>query len=85
MTFIQLPLVRPRDPPCFVESRVFSGANIGRFRECLGKLSWRNVLNTRNVDDSYNLFWTDFKLLYDQNFPVKKLNLTKIYIKFATI
>ena len=77
MTFIQLPLVRPRDPPCFVESRVFSGANIGRFRECLGKLSWRNVLNTRNVDDSYNLFWTDFKLLYDQNFPVKKTKFNK--------
>ena len=77
MTFIQLPFVQSCNLPRYVESRVFSGTNIGKFRDCLGKLSWNNVLTCKNVDDSYNLFWTDFKMLYDQNFPVKKTKFNK--------
>ena len=77
MIFIQLPFVQLCNLPRYVESRVFSGTNIGKLCDCLGKLSWNNVLTCKNVDDSYNLFWTDFKMLYDQNFPVKKTKFNK--------
>ena len=83
LTFLQLPSCQPRNQSKTVKSRNFSKANLDRFRECLGNLSWRNVLNSNDVDDSYNLFWDDFSLLFEQNFPTKSVkfnkNLHKIY------
>ena len=51
-----------------------------RFRSCLENLSWRNVLNSNDVDDSYNLFWNDFRMLFDQNFPAKKVKINELLV-----
>ena len=48
-----------------------------KFRADLGKLGWQNVLASREVDESYGLFWNDFKTLYDLHFPVKQVKFNK--------
>ena len=50
--------------------------NINQFKEALGALKWQNVLNSNQVDDCYDLFWDDFKSLFDLYLPLttKKLN-----------
>ena len=50
--------------------------NINQFKEALGALNWQNVLNSNQVDDCYDLFWDDFKSLFDLYLPLttKKFN-----------
>ena len=40
-------------------------------------LNWRDVLNCNDVNVSYNLFWQDFKSLYDIHFPLKSVRFNK--------
>jgi hypothetical protein len=48
-------------------------ANIDRFKSQLRNLSWNNVFNSSDVNDSLDLFWDDFKTLFDLNFPLKTI------------
>ena len=77
LTFVQLPLRQPRSLPKLNESRNFSKANMERFRDCLRALSWTNVINSDDPNESYNLFWSDFNLLFNQNFPIKRSKFNK--------
>ena len=83
MTFLQLPFSESRKRPCFVNSRTFTATNNRKFRDFLGGLRWENVLKSNNIDDSYNLFWTEFKLLFDQNFPIKRVKFNKNFHKIC--
>jgi len=77
MTFVQLPSRPPRASPKIVESRLFTKPNIERFKACLGSMSWKNVTDSNDVNLCYNLFWTDFNMLFIQNFPVKRARFNK--------
>ena len=50
---------------------------MARFKEDLGNLRWRNVLACEEVDESFNLFWQDFKTLYNLHFPLKQVKFNK--------
>ena len=48
-----------------------------KFRADLGTLGWQNVLACSEVDESYGLFWNDFKALYELHFPLKQVKFYK--------
>ena len=75
-TFLQPSLSKVKFKPKIVKSRAMNTVNINQFREALGALNWQNVLNSNQVDDCYDLFWDDFKSLFDLYLPIttKKLN-----------
>ena len=54
-----------------------SRPNMEKFRTDLGRLGWQNVLACSEVDESYGLFWNDFKALYELHFPLKQVKLNK--------
>ena len=76
-TFLQpsLPLHPPKQKP--ILKRDMSRQNMIRFRDDLRNLNWRDVLNCNDVNVSYNLFWQDFKSLYDIHFPLKSVRFNK--------
>ena len=76
-TFIQPQLATHSNPnkPTFRQD--MSRHKMEKFRADLGKLGWQNVLASREVDESYGLFWNDFKTLYDLHFPVKQVKFNK--------
>jgi hypothetical protein len=55
--------------------RDMNPTNIENFRSQLSNLSWHNVLNSTDVNTSLELFWNDFKTLFDLNFPTKTTRL----------
>ena len=76
-TFLQptLPLTSIKQKP--ILKRDMSSQNMNRFRNDLRILNWRDVLNCNDVNESYNLFWQDFKSLYDIHFPLKTFKFNK--------
>ena len=54
-----------------------SRPNMEKFRTDLGRLGWQNVLACSEVDESYGLFWNDFKALYELHFPLKQVKFNK--------
>ena len=57
--------------------RAFTENNVENFRNCLRNLSWRNVLDEQDVDSSFNVFWSDFSMLFDINFPYQRFKFNK--------
>jgi hypothetical protein len=57
----------------------FNKVNLANFRNSLSVLSWNNVtgISCNNVDEAYNQFWNDFKLLFDLHFPLKLQRFNK--------
>ena len=45
------------------------------FRDALRSLSWRNVTQSQNVNESYNIFWED--TLHDLHFPEKTVSFSR--------
>jgi hypothetical protein len=58
-------------------SRNFSPENLQNFKQNLQQLTWENVLQSNNVNDSYNKFWDDFKQIFDLCFPCVKTKFNK--------
>jgi len=77
MTFVQCPIKLTPKPKKQIPTRKFSKQNVGRFREHLKNLSWEDVLNNANIDESFNLFWTNFKSLFDLCFPLTQTKFNK--------
>jgi hypothetical protein len=74
--FINFIAIHPYIAPNFHPSktvREMNPANIDRFKSQLRNLSWNNVFNSSDVNDSLDLFWNDFKTLFDLNFPLKTI------------
>jgi hypothetical protein len=61
--------------------RLFNNTNMTNFRNDLANLSWNNVLQCNDVNESYDMFWADFKCLYDLHFPVVTIRFNKNYHK----
>ncbi len=38
---------------------------------------WNNVLNTDDVNNAYDVFWSTYNELFQLNFPVKKMRFNK--------
>lgn len=49
-----------------------SSKNIEKFNNCLGALKWEGVFASQDVDESYDIFWEDFKSIFEMCFPVRK-------------
>ena len=47
------------------------------FREDLPQLRWQDVITCNDVDNSFNLFCTDFKTPYDIHFPLKQIKFNR--------
>ena len=54
-----------------------STQQISKFKASLSNLSWQDVRNSKNVDESYEIFWNDFKPLYEIHFPTKTVPFNK--------
>jgi hypothetical protein len=70
LNFIQLPFPKPLKNPPNKPSRKFTPDNIERFKTSLGNQNWHDVLLSREVNTSCNIFWTTFNTLFDIHFPI---------------
>jgi hypothetical protein len=72
MNFVKIPHVKHKicTKPLF--KRNFNNTNVTNFKNDLGNLSWINCTNSRDVNLAFDLFWTDFKMLFDLHFPLRK-------------
>ena len=77
INFIFLPTAKSNSKNSFINKRVMSKINMERFRDCLNNLTWRNVTTNNNVDEAFDIFWTDFKSFYDLCFPLTKTKFNK--------
>lgn len=60
----------------FKLKRVYSRDNIGKFLECLNKLSFHEVYNNEDVDTAYDEFIDVFLLFYNLCFPTVKVKIS---------
>jgi hypothetical protein len=81
ITFISVKKHVKENVPQFVYRRDMSQMNINNFKESLRMLRWQNVLNSNDANESYNLFWEDFNVLYELHFPLKKVKFNLNYHK----
>jgi hypothetical protein len=51
--------------------------NINTFRTQLSNMTWHSVYNSTEANASLDLFWDDFKTIFDLNFPIKTVRLNK--------
>ena len=77
ITFIQPSLTSMHSSKKHALKQDISRHRMARFKEDLGNLRWRNVLACEEVDKSFNLFWQDFKTLYNLHFPLKQVKFNK--------
>jgi hypothetical protein len=61
----------------FILKRDFSKQKIDAFKEVLRNLRWETVLNSNEVNESYENFWSDFNVLYELHFPAKQIKFNK--------
>ena len=48
-----------------------------KFKDTLGNLGWQNVLNFKEVNESFEYFWNDFYALFELHFPLKKMKFNR--------
>jgi hypothetical protein len=82
-TFVQLNISKKKSKSVTNKRRLVTNDNLTRFRESLSNLQWNDVLVTDNVDNCYNLFWDQFKTLYDLHFPLVKSRFNRNYHKIS--
>jgi hypothetical protein len=79
--FIQPRLSKHKNKPAVNSHRLLNNNNMTNFRNDLANLTWNNVLRCNDVNESYEMFWADFKCLYDLHFPVVTVRFNKNYHK----
>ncbi len=57
--------------------RDMNPTNINNFRTHLSNMTWHDVYNSRDVNTSLELFWSDFKTIFDLCFPIKIIRFNK--------
>jgi hypothetical protein len=81
--FVQHYMTKGKAKPCNVPRRVMNLNNMTAFRDNLRNVQWDDVTSTDNVDRCYELFWSKFKSLYDEHFPVVKTRFNRNYHRIA--
>ena len=66
--FIAIPLKQAKSATEYRFSRNFSKNNMQKFKDTLGNLGWQNVLNCKEVNESFEYFWNDFYALFELHF-----------------
>jgi hypothetical protein len=77
VTFVLLSTEISKKRDAIKETRNFCNENLQKFKLNLQQLTWDSVLQSREVNDSYNKFWTDFKQIFDLCFPCTKSKFNK--------
>ena len=77
ITFISPPLSKQQIKKKPIVTRDMSLQKMNTFRDALRSLTWRNVTQSQNVNESYNIFWEDFKTLHDLHFPEKTVSFSR--------
>jgi hypothetical protein len=77
VTFLQPNLSKNKNRAKKITKRFFTNESLNNFKNDLQNLSWREVLQGDNVDNCYELFWNDFKALYDLRFPIKSVRFNR--------
>ena len=60
-----------------VVSRDYSLQNLNHFKRDLAITDWGAVLNSNDVNESYNMFWNSYKECHDANFPLTRKRFNK--------
>ena len=76
-TFISPDTVNRVTSPKTVTKRNFSDNNINNFKNLLRGCNWNGVLASNNVDTSFEVFWSEFKALFDLCFPETTVKFNK--------
>jgi hypothetical protein len=58
------PVKEPR-----LKTRIYSEKNAAQFKSLLSQISWDDVLDSTNPDDSYNIFMDKYGAAHDEAFP----------------
>jgi hypothetical protein len=77
VTFVLLSAEISKNKEDLKESRNFCSENLQEFKLNLQQMTWDSVLQSREVNDSYNKFWGDFKQIFDLYFPCSKTKFNK--------
>jgi hypothetical protein len=64
-----------------VVSRDYSLQNLNHFKRDLAITDWGAVLNSNDVNESYNMFWNSYKECHDANFPLTRKRFNKNFHK----
>jgi len=70
LTFVEIEKQKTIVKAKTVQSRNFSQSNIKKFKENLQLMSWQSVLNTEDVNEAYDSFWSNFSTLFSLHFPL---------------
>jgi hypothetical protein len=82
ITFLQPNVTRKRsskNDSKMIKRRLVTVENLTKLQDSLKNLQWNDVLQTNDVNDCYQTFWTNFKLLYDLHIPVTSTRLNRNY------
>lgn len=77
MNFVEIPTPIKTEKNEYVQTRNFSVNNMNRFRNNLRNCNWRNVTSNNDVNESYDIFWSDFNTMFDMYFPLKRVKLNR--------
>ncbi len=77
VTFTELTTKYKTEKPKPEKKRAFTSQNIENFKNCLRSLSWINVTSDTDVNSSFDVFWNDFNMLYNINFPFQNFKFNK--------
>jgi hypothetical protein len=84
ITFVQLiQNNKHKMKPKVDKRRLMTTENLTNFRNSLSNLHWNEVLLSDNVDVCYDLFWNQFKTLYDLHFPVVTSRFNRNFNKIS--
>ena len=70
ITFIKPAINLKSNLTATISKRNMSGQQVLNFKDAIRNLRWQNVTSCNNVNESYQIFWNDFKTLYDLHFPL---------------
>ena len=79
--FFKTSNLKPKDHNKYVNVRDFSKTNVNSFKNDLSHLTWNDVYNTDNVQDSFDSFSSTFNDLYELRFPERKIKFNKNFHK----
>jgi hypothetical protein len=76
-TFILTPHLNQKNGEKTKTYRSFSEENLQNFKRMLSAANWDGVLDSNEVNNAYDAFWSTYNELYLLNFPLKKMRFNK--------
>ena len=79
--FVELPVKKKQKKTKVKVSHNFTKYNMENFRKNLSRLDWKIVMDSDDVDTTYEHFWDSFQTFYNLNFPEIKKKFNRNYHK----